>query len=145
MAVKEDRVPEADARLERRRAPRIAVDCEATVYPVSGAVQLRGRISSLSLSGCLVLTDQRYTAGILVRVEVQFQLRGIVFRAVGVVAGTRGTRGFAVRFLDMPSRRREQLAEAMVEAAAEISSEISEPAVGIQVPHSGAAIAPITK
>ncbi|HEX4319527.1 MAG TPA: PilZ domain-containing protein [Acidobacteriaceae bacterium] len=103
---------------ERRAYPRHAVDCAALLCSVSGSAQIHGRLSDLSLGGCLVVADQRYTAGILVRIEVQFQLHGISFRIVGVTVGSREAKIFAVRFLDMPERRRRELAEVLEEVAA---------------------------
>jgi c-di-GMP-binding flagellar brake protein YcgR len=114
----QDRPAERPEGLERRAYPRHAVDCAAVVFPVSGSVQIPGKLSDLSLGGCLVIAEQRYTAGILVRVEVQFQLRGIAFRIVGVTVGGREAKSFAVRFLDMSPRRRHELAEVLEEVAA---------------------------
>src|SRR5580658_4951121 len=105
-----DRTVEQSEGLDRRAFPRYAVDCAVVVFPVSGSVQVRGRLSDLSLGGCRIAAEHRYTAGILVRVEVQFQLRGIAFRIVGVTIGSRETKSVAVRFLDMPLRRRQELA-----------------------------------
>jgi len=123
MAAPQNRSVKQEAGAERRKFPRHVVDCQAAVFPVSGAVQLQGTLSDLSMGGCLVVANQRYTAGILVRVEVQFQLQGIVFRIVGVVVGTRGAKSFAVRFLDLPARRRDQLAEVLAESAARTPAE----------------------
>src|SRR5580658_4599564 len=100
---------------DRRAYPRYEVDCSAVVSAVSGSMQIWGRLTDLSLGGCRVVTDQRYTAGILVRVEVQFQLRGVAFRFAGVIVGSREARCFAVRFLDVAARRREELAEILAE------------------------------
>jgi hypothetical protein len=114
----QDQLAERTEGPERRAYPRHAVDCAAIIFPVSGSVQIYGRLSDLSLGGCRVAAEHRYTAGILVRVEVQFQLRGIAFRVVGVTVGSRDAKSFAVRFLDMPMRRRHELAEVLEEVAA---------------------------
>ena len=114
----ENRPVEQTAGSERRAYPRHAVDCPVIVLSVSGSMHIQGRLSDLSLGGCLVVAEQRYTAGIQVRVEVQFQLRGIAFRIVGVTVGSRETKSFAVRFLDMPARRRQELSEMLEEVAA---------------------------
>jgi c-di-GMP-binding flagellar brake protein YcgR len=112
-----DRPAERTEGLNRRAYPRYAVDCAAVVFPVSGSGQVQGRLSDLSLGGCRVAAEHRYTPGILVRVEVQFQLRGIAFRIVGVTVGSRDTKSFAIRFLDMSIRRRQELAEVLEEVA----------------------------
>jgi hypothetical protein len=58
---------------------------------------------------------ERVSVGLLTRVEVRFSLRGMAFRIVGVTAGTRTGKSFAVRFLDMPQRRAGELAELLAE------------------------------
>ena len=102
---------------ERRAFPRYAVDCPATITLLAGAGKITGRLVDLSRGGCRLATPERMLVGILARVEVQFQLRGIAFRIVGVTAGTRTGKSFAVRFLDLPRRREEELAEVLAEVA----------------------------
>jgi hypothetical protein len=72
----------------------------------------------LSLSGCRIGVGQRILADTLGRIEMQFQLRGIAFRIMGIAVGSRGATSFGVRFLDMPARRRIELAEVIAEVAA---------------------------
>ena len=114
---------------ERRAYPRHAVDCPVIVFPVSGSAQVQGRLTDLSLGGCRVAAEQRYAAGILLRAEVQFQLRGIAFRIVGVTVGSRDAKIFAVRFLDMPARRKEELAEVLEEVAAANAAKLAAEAI----------------
>jgi len=109
--------PTTDVR-ERRSFPRYAVDCPATITPLAGSGTIKGRMVDLSRGGCRLMMPERVTIGILARVEVQFQLRGIAFRVVGVTAGTRTSKSFAVRFLDLPRRREEELSEVLAEVAA---------------------------
>jgi c-di-GMP-binding flagellar brake protein YcgR len=126
---------------ERRAYPRYAVDCEAEVLPVSGSTKIKGRLTDLSLGGCRVVADQRYMAGILVRIEVQFQIRGIAFRIVGVTVGSRDARVLAVRFLDIPERRRKELAEILEEVAA---CNAAQAAIAEATPVAVATVAPIS-
>lgn len=126
---------------ERRAYPRYAVDCEAEVIPVSGSARIKGRLTDVSLGGCRMVAEQRYTAGILVRAEVQFQLRGIAFRIVGVTVGSRDPRIFAVRFLDMPERRRRELAEVLEEVAA---CNAEQTAIAESAPVAATAVEPIS-
>ena len=105
-------------RSERRAFPRYAVDCPATITLLGGVGKIAGRMVDLSRGGCRLATPERMLVGILARVEVQFQLRGLAFRIVGVTAGTRTGKSFAVRFLDLPRRREEELAEVLAEVAA---------------------------
>ena len=102
---------------ERRAFPRYTVDCPATITLLAGAGKITGRLVDLSRGGCRLATPERMLVGILARVEVQFQLRGLAFRIVGVTAGTRTGKSFAVRFLDLPRRREEELAEVLAEVA----------------------------
>ena len=118
-------------RSERRAFPRYAVDCPATITVLAGVGKITGRMVDLSRGGCRLATPERTVVGILARVEVQFQLRGIAFRIVGVTAGTRTGRSFAVRFLDLPRRREEELAEVLDEVAnlaAEPRTKVESPA-----------------
>lgn len=129
----ESRIPaeESTKRANRRAFPRHAVDCPVTVIPVAGIGQIAGQLADLSLGGCLVRLEQRYLAGMLVRVEIQFQLRGIAFRILGVTVGTRGAQSFAIRFLDVPERRREELAQVLSEIA-EVNATGAAEAAGTQ-------------
>jgi c-di-GMP-binding flagellar brake protein YcgR len=76
---------------------------------------MRGKLVDLSLGGCRIGVEPGIAAGILGRFEMQFQLDGISFRIVGVPVGTRGDKSVGVRFLDLPMRRRVELAEAIAE------------------------------
>lgn len=102
-------------RLNRRQFPRYAVDCAARVTLLSGAAVIDGRISDLSLGGCRVVAPEPVSVGILARAEICFELRGCLFRIVGVTAGTRAKKSFGLRFLEMPARRVEALAELLEE------------------------------
>jgi hypothetical protein len=110
-------VAEGASSSTRRAYPRYRVDTESELTPVSGAALFTGRLLDLGLGGCRMAMDQRVMLGILTRVEVRFQLRGIAFRVMGVTAGTRTGKSFAVRFLEMPRRRLEELAEVLAEVA----------------------------
>jgi c-di-GMP-binding flagellar brake protein YcgR len=97
----------------------------------------------LSLGGCRILTDQPFQAGILIRVEVQFQLQGISFRIVGVIVGSRAATSIAVRFLDLPQRRRDELAEVLEEVAQKNAAKPAASADEAQTPPAAAAPASI--
>ena len=112
----QDCEPAGDFR-ERRSFPRYPVDCPAAVTPLNGSGTIKGRLVDLSRGGCRLEMPERVLLGILSRVEVQFQLRGIAFRVVGITAGTRTSKSFAIRFLDLPRRREQELAEVLAEVA----------------------------
>jgi hypothetical protein len=110
-------VPKLESQ-ERRAFPRYPVDCPASLVLLSGGGVISGQMLDLSRGGCRLSTPKRIEIGILVRTEICFQLRGISFRIVGVTAGTRTGRSFAVRFLDMPRRAAAELVEVLEEIAA---------------------------
>lgn len=101
----------ADRRLYRR----YPVDCPVLVFPVSGSSTIAGRLTEISLSSCRVATDNRFPPEMLTRVEVEFDLRGVVLRSPGVCLGSRGPRHFVIRFLDLSERKLNQLAELIAE------------------------------
>ena len=103
---------------DRRGHPRHDVNCRMTVSSLTGAIEMTGLLMDLSAGGCRVRTDKRFLAGILVRVEVQFQLHGIAFRLNGVTQGSRSSKTFGVRFVDISVRKREELADVLAEVAA---------------------------
>ncbi len=113
------------ASTDRRAHPRYPVDCAVVVTRLYGASPLQGRLMDLSLGGCRISTSDRQFVGILTRVEVQFQLRGIAFRLIGTTAGTRSGTSFAIRFLDMPKRRLDELAEVIAELAAKEAAAVA--------------------
>jgi len=73
--------------------------------------RLTGVIVGLSKEGCSFQTGERFPAGIYVRVEVEFQMRGLHFRLIGVTENLRDQRTADIRFLDMSLRKRGELAE----------------------------------
>jgi len=105
--------------LERRMMPRCAVDVEATLLLVHHGSLLRCRLVELSLEGCRMSVATHPPPGALVRVEASFKVRGISFRFSGVGAWTDSQKQIGIRFLDMPLRRRDELAEVLCEAEAE--------------------------
>jgi c-di-GMP-binding flagellar brake protein YcgR len=127
MAAQKDRPVRQTDGLDRRAFPRYVVDCPVVISFLTGAAQMPGKMVDLSLGGCRVNTEQRFTGGILVRVEVQFQLLGTAFRIVGVTVGSREARCFMVRFVDMPKRRRDELAEVLAEVAVVNAKKVSPP------------------
>jgi c-di-GMP-binding flagellar brake protein YcgR len=97
------------ARRERREQSRHEVDTSAVIFLVNVASRLTGRILDLSLGGCRICTDERFPVGIYTRVETEFRLEGLPFRLGGVIQAIHDRRHVGIRFLDMSSRKREQL------------------------------------
>ncbi len=121
--------PPAQPGAERRTAPRFSLDEGVQVHPVSGATALRGRIRDLSMGGCRLEIDTRLLTGAMLRVELQFQIRGISFRLAGVTAGKRTKDAVGIRFVDLNERRRQDIAEVLAEmAVAEETAKTDPPA-----------------
>ncbi len=104
---------------ERRIMPRCAVDEEATLLLVHHGLLARCRLVELSLDGCRMNAVARPPAGILVRVEASFKVRGVGFRFSGLGKWTNGQNLVGIRFVDMPTRRRDELAAVLCELEAE--------------------------
>jgi c-di-GMP-binding flagellar brake protein YcgR len=111
------------------------VDCPVTVVPLTGAARISGHLVDLSMGGCRLMTDHKVMITIMMRVELQFQLRGIGFRIVGVSQGTRGGKFSAIRFQDITERKRQDLAEVLGELAQEQARKAAEaPALEASAP-----------
>ncbi len=102
---------------ERRSSPRVSVDSKVQMVLTGSGISMPGRVLTLSLSGCRIRTDERYLAGIFVRVEIEFNLNGIPFRIGGVSQVIVDPNTIGVRFLDISERRRNQLTELIGELA----------------------------
>jgi hypothetical protein len=96
---------------DRREVTREAVDTTAVIVLVKIASRLPGRILDLSLSGCRIRTDERFPVGIYTQVETEFRIAGLPVRLGGVVQAIHDKHTVGIRFLDMSSRKREQVEE----------------------------------
>ncbi len=100
---------------ERRAQSREGVDTSAVIFLVNIASRLTGRIVDLSLGGCRIRTDERFPVGIYTRIETEFRLEGLPFRLGGVIQAIHDRRNVGIRFLDMSSRKREQIEQLIEE------------------------------
>lgn len=100
---------------ERRGESREAVDTSAIIFLVNVASRLSGRILDLSVGGCRIRTDERFPVGIYTRVETEFRLEGLPFRLGGVTQAIHDRNTVGIRFLDMSSRKREQVEQLIAE------------------------------
>jgi hypothetical protein len=96
---------------ERRVVAREAVDTTAVIVLIKIASRLPGRILDLSLSGCRIRTDEHFPVGIYTQVETEFRIAGLPVRLGGVVQAIHDKNTVGIRFLDMSSRKREQVEE----------------------------------
>jgi len=100
---------------ERRGESREAVDTSAVIFLVNVASRLTGRILDLSVGGCRIRTDERFPVGIYTRVETEFRVEGLPFRLGGVIQAIHDRNNVGIRFLDMSSRKREQVEQLIEE------------------------------
>jgi hypothetical protein len=100
---------------DRRGTPRQQIDTSATLLLVNVGSVLKGRILDLSLSGCRIRTDVRFPVGIFTRVEIEFHLEGLPFRLGGVIQVIHDRNTVGIRFLDLSSRKREQIEDLIAE------------------------------
>ncbi len=87
----------------------------ATLRFLKDASLHKGVLAGLSAEGCCLRTSKPYIGGIYLRVEVDFQMRGLPFRLGGVVENVHDHHTIDVRFLEMSSRKREELGEVIEE------------------------------
>jgi len=103
----------ADGRVrrDRRRALRYEVDDSASILLVRVGAILRGRILDLSVGGCRIRTNDRFSVGIYTFVEIEFIHEGMPFRLAGVIQAVHDRNIVGIRFLDVSERKRRQLEE----------------------------------
>jgi c-di-GMP-binding flagellar brake protein YcgR len=104
---------------QRRTHPRHEVDEDATLLLLSQNSRISCRVTDISADGCRLRTESPFVAGIRIRVEVAFHIRGIAFRFSGVSARTSDKHVVGIHFVDVPARRRDELAEVLCEVEAE--------------------------
>jgi len=109
----------AEVQPYRRAHPRFAVDGDASLLVLKHGSSVACRVVDLSLEGCRVQTGEHFLAGIQVRVEVSFKVHGLAFRFSGVTRWTDGRSLVGIRFVDMTSRRKEELTEILGEVEEE--------------------------
>ena len=100
---------------ERRVQSREGVNTSAVIFLINVASRLTGRILDLSLGGCRIQTDEPFPVGIYTRVETEFRLAGLPFRLGGVIQAIHDRHHVGIRFLDMSSRKQEQLEQLIAE------------------------------
>jgi hypothetical protein len=103
------------SKCERREGAREAVDTSAIILLVKVASELTGRILDLSVGGCRIRTDKYFPVGIYTRVETEFRLEGLPFRLGGVIQAIHDRNTVGIRFLDVSSRKREQVEQLIEE------------------------------
>ncbi len=102
---------------DRRATSRHSVDTRANLLLVNTGITMPGRILNLSLGGCQIRMESRFSLGIYVRVEAEFFLSGLPLRVAGVSQEIVDKFTIGIRFLDLSERRRDQLTELIAEIA----------------------------
>jgi c-di-GMP-binding flagellar brake protein YcgR len=96
-------------KIQLRTQARYQVDETAAITLIRSGSVLRGRILDLSRSGCRICTPEPFPVGIYTRVEAEFQLHGLPFRLAGVTQALYDPNNVGIRFLDVSSRKRQQV------------------------------------
>jgi c-di-GMP-binding flagellar brake protein YcgR len=104
---------------ERRTHSRLSVDDSSIIILVRIGSRLVGRIIDISVGGCRIRCDELFPVGIYTRVETEFRIEGLPFRLGGVVQAIHDRHTVGIRFLDMSSRKREQLEQLVEEIDAQ--------------------------
>jgi hypothetical protein len=104
---------------DRRAVPRYGVDEDASLLLVEHGSTIACRLANLGLNGCRVRTMERIRVGAGVHVELSFRVRGLAFRFSGVTQWTDGRQLAGIRFVNVISRRRDDLVEALSEVKEE--------------------------
>jgi hypothetical protein len=107
--------PTKSSRRERRAFSRQEIDTKADILLINIGCAVHGRIQDLSLGGCRIRTEEPFPVGIYTRVETEFRLEGLAFRLGGVVQGIHDRNLVGIRFLDMSTRKREQVQQLIAE------------------------------
>jgi len=125
---------------DRRAVPRCDVDEDARLLLVEHGSTIACRIVNLGLNGCRVRTQERFCAGTRVNIELSFRVRGLAFRLSGVPQWTDGWHQAGIRFMNVTSRRRDDLVEALSEVKEENARKAEELAVAKLVAEEKAAV-----
>jgi hypothetical protein len=119
MDVEEGAADPQKQRPELRAHPRYTVDEAASLLLIKHNATVPCRVVDISLTGCRLRSGERFLPGIQTRVEISFKVHGLVFRFNGVAQWTDDHYTVGIRFVDVTSRRRDELAEILTEVAAE--------------------------
>jgi phosphoribosylanthranilate isomerase len=103
----------------RRAHQRHTVDEPAWLSVLKHEATIPCRIIDLSLAGCRLRASDSFLPGLHARVEVSFRVHGLLLRFNGEAQWTDDCLTVGIRFVDVTSRRVDELAEILTEVAAE--------------------------
>ncbi|MGB7548407.1 MAG: PilZ domain-containing protein [Terracidiphilus sp.] len=121
-------------RQQRRGQSRYAILEGASLLLLKHGTTMSCQILDLSLGGCRICTAERFLAGVMVRVEVEFKVLGIAFRLSGVTQWTNRDHLAGIRFIDMTPRRTDALAELLAEVGADQAAKAAGQAAQVPAP-----------
>ena len=91
-------------------------DWSVILHLLKDGSQLAGVVTALNQEGCSVRITEPFIAGIHIRVEVEFRMRGLPFRLAGVTEEVHEKHAVDIRFLHLSQRKLEALAQVLDEA-----------------------------
>jgi len=102
---------------DRRAQARVPIDTSADILLINIGSHVAGRIQDLGAGGCRIHTCEPFPVGIYTRVETEFRLQGLPFRLSGVIQALYDQKRqvVGIRFLDMSSRKRDQVEQLIKE------------------------------
>jgi c-di-GMP-binding flagellar brake protein YcgR len=113
---------------DHRATPRLPVHGEASLLVLKHDCRVPCRVTDLSMGGCRIEALNNFVAGMQERVEVSFTVRGLLFRFHGITRWTDGRRLVGILFVEMTSRRKDELAELLIEVEQENAAKAAEQA-----------------
>jgi hypothetical protein len=87
----------------------------AVLHLVAEGTTLAGSVLDVSQDGCLVRLARSIAVRLKAQVEVDFHLRGLPFRLLGVTTVTYGESLVEIRFTEMSRRKRDDLSQLIME------------------------------
>jgi hypothetical protein len=94
---------------EQRAKPRLNCKGVAQIAIPSVEAKIDGTLLDLSVSGCCIEMDTLWPDMKGIRLEVHLTVRGIALRIAGIVRNIRKGRCVGIEFIDVSSRRAEQI------------------------------------
>jgi c-di-GMP-binding flagellar brake protein YcgR len=112
-------------RRENRAYPRYPVDEDSVLLLVAHGMPVKARIVDLSFSGCRIHAYDRFSSIAGRAIEIAFKANGIDFRLSGMVQWSDGHNQLGIRFVNIISRRKAELAEVIEEMAAALRAKVA--------------------
>ncbi len=124
---------------QRRACPRYAVEGDCRLLLFRQGFSLPCSILDLGLGGCRIYTRERLPVGAGVHVEISFKVKAIAFRFIGVTRWTDSRHLAGIQFVEMSSRRQEELGKVLGEVEMAAASEARKKAANRQAAEAGGA------